>query len=90
MAMRSRAASRLCQKSSMGFIYQQRELWAAEVPLVSRAQSESGWRVMRRLLNRFSSRAGMGSQRVGMVLMTVTAGPDWPGCARTIVCRISE
>lgn len=61
MAMRSRAAMRLCQKSNMGSLYQQRRLAEdSDDVAASRVSSSCGVVVVtRRLLKRFSSRGGM-------------------------------
>jgi hypothetical protein len=67
MARRSKAARRLRQKSSMGFIYLARPELLELVGLVAagrsevwRTQSGSEGTVERRLLKRFSGRQGMG------------------------------
>jgi hypothetical protein len=59
MAIRSRAASRPCQKSNMGPLYQQRFALAGVKRSESRWSWDSGLVVTRRLLKRFSSREGM-------------------------------
>lgn len=78
MTRRSRAASRLCQKSNMGFLYQQRARLAWDGLLEWWAQSGSGT-VMRRLLKRFSKWVGMGAGVADGGLMMVTAGPGYGG-----------
>jgi hypothetical protein len=79
MAMRSRAASRPCHKSNMGFLSTS---LVGDGRVESRMLSGSGLMVTRRLLKRFSGRQGMEGHNG--VLWRVTAGR---GLRVKVVCR---